>query len=122
MFSNSSAQYERQSIDTVVAFTPGTKQTSGQTPAFFPKNIVGVPDPRADTAVPVTDPRSVCSIGYGGTITVGFSNHVVVDGPGADFTVFENAFLFSSTRTYAEPATVEVSRDGIIYKLFPYNT
>lgn len=116
------AQAERVAIDTVVAFTPGTKQTSGQGPAFFPKNIFGVPDPRADTSVPVTDPRSVCSIGFGGSITVGFSKHVVVDGPGPDFTVFENAFRFGNNRVYAEPAMVEVSSDGLNYKLFPYDT
>lgn len=116
-----SAQFERASIDTVIAFTPGTKQTSGQGPSFFPKNIFGVPDVRADTAVPITDPRAVCSIGYGGTITVGFSKHVLVDGPGADFTIFENAFRYGNKRMYAEPATVEVSTDGVDYKLFPYD-
>lgn len=116
------AQTERVTIDTVFAFTPGTKQTSGQGPSLFPKNIFGVPDPRADTSVPVTDPRSVCSIGYGGSITVGFTKHVVVDGPGPDFTVFENAFRYGNNRVYAEPATVEVSSDGVMYKLFPYDT
>ncbi len=115
------AQYERVAIDTVLAFSPGTKQTSGQGPSFFPKNIFGVPDSRADTIVPVTDPRQVCSIGYGGTITVGFSKHFVVDGPGADFTIFENAFRYSSNRVYAEPAMVEVSTDGVIYSQFPYD-
>lgn len=116
------AQYEQVSIDTVVAFAPGTKQNSGQAPTVFPKNIFGLRDARADTAVPVTDARSVCSIGYGGVITVGFTKHVVVDGPGADFTIFENAFRYAGTRIYAEPAFVEVSSDGIDYKLFPYDT
>lgn len=115
-------QYERTSIDTVIAFTPGAKQTSGQGPSVFPKNIFGVPDQRADTAVAVTDPRSICSIGYGGSITVGFTNHVIVDGPGPDFTVFENAFHYGNNRTYAEPGIVEVSSDGNVYKQFPYDS
>src|SRR5207249_3673931 len=48
--------------------------------------------------------------------------NVVVDGPGPDFTVFENPFLVRGTTTgvpYAEPGTVSVSADGVHWAAFP---
>ncbi len=62
------------------------------------------------------------SLGLGGAITVAFTDNVVVDRPGPDFTVFENAFLLSGTETgppYAEPGTVSVSADGVHWATFP---
>jgi hypothetical protein len=56
----------------------------------------------------------VVSLGNGGWIVLGFGGTELVDGPGADFVVFENPFQYGSDETtvYAEPATVEVSTDG----------
>jgi len=62
------------------------------------------------------------SLGLGGSIVVAFTDNVVVDGPGPDFTVFENAFLLRGATTlppFAEPATVQASADGIHYRTFP---
>jgi hypothetical protein len=62
------------------------------------------------------------SLGLGGSITVAFTDNVIVDRPGPDFTVFENAFLLSGVETgvpYAEPGTVSVSADGEHWLSFP---
>lgn len=62
------------------------------------------------------------SLGLGGSITLAFTDNVIVNGPGPDFTVFENAFLLSGLVTgtpFAEPATVSVSADGAHWATFP---
>src|SRR5439155_1687171 len=62
------------------------------------------------------------SLGLGGSIVLEFTDNVVVDGPGPDFTVFENPFLVRGTTTgvpYAEPGTVSVSADGVHWAAFP---
>lgn len=56
----------------------------------------------------------VCPIGRGGEITFYFSRPLV-DGPGADFAVFENGYV----DTFLELAFVEVSTDGIHFVRFP---
>lgn len=58
---------------------------------------------------------------FGGQIVVEFSDNVIVDGPGADFTVFENAFYVGgvSTNRFMEPAVVYVSQNGSSWKRFP---
>jgi len=53
----------------------------------------------------------VVSLGNGGQIVVGFGAGRIVDGPGADLVVFENAFE-SGPNVFAELASVEVSADG----------
>ena len=63
---------------------------------------------------------------YGGTITLEFVDNEVWDGPGADFTIFENVFYVcnaagvpdSETR-FMEPAIVSVSQDGVNWRQFP---
>lgn len=62
------------------------------------------------------------SLGLGGSIVVAFTDNVVVNGPGVDFTVFENPFLQRGLTTclpFAEPATVSVSADGVHWRAFP---
>jgi hypothetical protein len=62
------------------------------------------------------------SLGLRGSIVVEFTDNVIVDGPGADLVVFENAFLVRGTTTiapFAEPAWVSVSADGVTYRTFP---
>jgi hypothetical protein len=62
------------------------------------------------------------SLGLGGSIVVEFADNVVVDGPGPDLTVFENAFLIRGLTTlppFAEPGIVSVSADGVTYRAFP---
>jgi hypothetical protein len=116
------AQWGRASIDTVYAFVPGTGQNAGQGPAVFPANIFGSPALVAREDVQATDPNDVCSIGLGGVIVVGWKGAVVVDGPGADLTVFENAFRYGNGRLFAEPARIDVSADGVHWTSFPMDT
>ncbi|HXJ36418.1 MAG TPA: thrombospondin type 3 repeat-containing protein [Candidatus Eisenbacteria bacterium] len=62
------------------------------------------------------------SLGLGGEITVAFTDNAIVNRPGADFTVFENAFLLSGLVTgvpFAEPGQVSVSADGVTWLDFP---
>ncbi|MEM7807980.1 MAG: PEP-CTERM sorting domain-containing protein, partial [Planctomycetota bacterium] len=54
-----------------------------------------------------------------GQITVTFPTGIA-DGPGADFAVFENGFVFPSDPfLFAELAFVEVSSDGLTFARFP---
>ncbi len=59
----------------------------------------------------------VLTLGVGGDVTLAF-DVTLTDGPGADFTVFENGFVFSGT-VFAEVAFVEVSTDGVTFARFP---
>jgi hypothetical protein len=65
----------------------------------------------------------VVSLGAGGQITVAFHGSLIVDGPGLDFTVFENPFLVPSGNIagppFAEAARVSVSADGVNFVDFP---
>jgi hypothetical protein len=65
-----------------------------------------------------TGSLDVVSLGNGGAIVLGFAGNGIVDGPGVDFVVFENAFEFGES-TFAEVATVEVSADGITWVSYP---
>lgn len=62
----------------------------------------------------------VFAIGLGGEIVVGFDVDIA-DGPGPDFTVFENVFLAGGKEDapVAEPGEVSVSMDGIDWVTFP---
>lgn len=108
--------------DTVLHFIPGTGGTTGQGPAFFPANIFRGPDPKATETMATTDPREICALGVGGEIIVGVKGHMITNGPGVDFIIFENAFIGPRGRVYAEPATVSVSADGIEWHTFPYDS
>ncbi|MEO7112284.1 MAG: hypothetical protein ABI183_17695, partial [Polyangiaceae bacterium] len=64
----------------------------------------------------------VVSLGTGGSITLSFAPNAIVDGTGADFIVFENAFLTNPTdpsTVFAEPGEVSVSDDGTTWTTFP---
>lgn len=59
---------------------------------------------------------------YGGSITLKFSDNIVVNGPGPDFTIFENPFrLEGTTLHWIEPGIVEVSTDGTNFYRFPFD-
>jgi hypothetical protein len=111
--------------DAVERFTPGTGQTTGQGSEYFPHNVLGLPDTSARYETATTDPNQIVSLGLGGEIVLRFDRHLIVDGPGPDFTVFENAFhykLGQKERIYAEPGEVSVSRDGIMFVSFPFDS
>lgn len=110
--------------DAVVAFDAGDPW-SGAGSTFFPDNVLGppAPDPAISSTNPAYRAQDVLSLGYGGSITLAFTNNVVMNGDGADFIVFENVFIpFGSTLPVREPATVSVSQDGETWHTFPYDT
>ncbi len=66
----------------------------------------------------------VVSLGSSGWIELAFTDNVIVDGPGVDFSVFENAFLtlgvgFTTLPPFSEPGRVSVSQDGVAWFSFP---
>jgi hypothetical protein len=65
----------------------------------------------------------VVALGIGGSITLRFDPPMICDGPGADFTVFENVFHSGSASgpLFTEYAFVAVSQDGITFFEFPYD-
>ena len=65
---------------------------------------------------------------YGGSIVISFENNLAYDGPGADFTVFENVFYINNAAgqpdpntRMMEPAVVSVSQDGVTWFTFPFD-
>jgi len=102
--------------DRVVTYTVGTGGGSGE--AGLPGVVLGAPH-GGGAFHGSTD---TFSLGLGGSITLAFHDNVVVDGPGPDLLVFENAFLPTGLTTlspFAEPALVEVSGDGVDWHAFP---
>jgi hypothetical protein len=97
--------------DSLVSYTQGTN--GGYNAAMLPGVVLGKPL-GGELTVGSLD---VVSIGLNGSLVVRFDDNVIVDGPGADFTVFENAFIPTgsggSQPPYAEPALVKVSQDGV---------
>ncbi len=102
-------------ITKVVSFTPGTCAGYGQ--SGMPTVVEGPPiGGGADMGS--TD---VVSLGGQGEIVVSFAPNTIVDGPGADFLVFENAFdvAGNAANIFAEPGEVSVSDDGVTWTVFP---
>ncbi len=110
--------------DEVVSFTPGA-DCSGYGSEYYPFNIIGPPDRRKSITETnqSNDPRELLSLGTDGEIVVGFTNNVVFNGPGPDFTVFENPFksLWDGSH-FVEAGIVSVSQDGQNWYTFPYDT
>jgi len=103
-------------LDAVVRYTIGTGGGAGEDK--LPGVVLGAP--RGGGAFQGSS--DTFSLGLGGSIVVEFTDNVVVDGPGVDFTVFENAFLVRGLTIqppYAEPGTVSVSADGVHWATFP---
>lgn len=80
---------------------------------FVPANALGGPRGAGLTNGSV----DVCTLGVGGSLTLAF-DVVIVNGPGADFSVFENGFLASGA-PFCEVAYVEVSSNGVDFARFP---
>ncbi len=100
-------------------------QFGGRGEANLPNSVLGLPDTTGREEVAATDPKQILSLGLDGTITLEFVDHYVTDGPGADITVFENPFLYrlgDRERVYAEPGEVSVSRDGVTWHAFPFDS
>jgi hypothetical protein len=102
-------------VTSVVSFTPTACTGYGQ--SSMP-GIVEGPPVGGGTDHGSTD---VVSLGSGGSIVVSFAPNAIVDGPGADFIVFENPFWIGGNPSdpYAEPGEVSVSDDGVTWTTFP---
>jgi len=70
-----------------------------------------------------TGSLDVLSLGTGGEIVLDFGEGGIVDGPGPDFIVFENAFWpdGQAASVFAEPAEVSVSNDDLSWSTFVCN-
>lgn len=109
-------------INRVFSFTPAEGQNLGQGEEFFPANIFGIPSRIASDKVAEATESEILSLGFGGEIIVGISDNLIVDGEGADFTIFENVFENPiNGRLFKEPAIVSVSKDGVNFTEFPYD-
>jgi hypothetical protein len=98
--------------DEVVSFAPGESAGFGQD--RFPGVVLGAPV----GVGPDNGSLDVLSLGRAGSITLRFTDVGVVDGPGVDLLVFENAFTFPSGSTFAETGVVSVSEDGANWRAF----
>ena len=99
-------------ISCVASVTPGAG--AGHGADRFPEIIYGVPHGAGDHGGSV----DVLSLGTDGEIVVGFGGNGIVDGEGADFIVFENAFL-AGKKPFKELAQISVSDDGTTWTAFP---
>src|SRR5262245_2445483 len=102
--------------DRVVTHVIGTGGGAGE--SELPSIVLG--PPRGGGAFQGSTDTS--SLGLGGTITLAFDDNVIVDQPGPDLIVFENAFLprgLTTLAPFAEPAAVEVSGDGADWHSLP---
>jgi hypothetical protein len=70
----------------------------------------------AADALGAADGLSLVSLGDGGRITLTF-DAPITNGPGADFAVFENSFVFGG-QVFAELGLVEVSSNGVDFVRF----
>jgi hypothetical protein len=117
-----SAQTQRfaAGVDTVFSVRWGAGQDFGR--ERFPANVLGLPDSAARANTPSANPLHICSLGMGGEIVIGWGGAILRDGEGADFTIFENAFTRFDGRVFAEPAKVAVSKDGVHFVEFPFDS
>ena len=92
----------------VVSFVPGEGAGFGEN--AMPDVVLGPPEGKGERAASL----DVLSLGAGGLIVLGFGDQMIVDGPGPDFVVFENAFYADGDpeQVFAELAEVSVSEDG----------
>ncbi len=65
----------------------------------------------------------VIALGGGGEIVLRFDEPVICDGPGVDFTVFENAFHSGTVNgaIFDELGYIAVSQDGVNFVEFPFD-
>jgi len=91
----------------VVHFKAG--DTGGFGEDGLPDVVLGGPEGGGDSKGSL----DVVSLGKGGEIVLRFDKNQIVDGPGVDFIVFENAFL-----GWQETGEVAVSGDGVSWHAF----
>ena len=98
---------------TSVTYGPG----AGFGQDAMPDIVLGPPEGGGNLAGSL----DVVSLGNGGSIVLGLAPQTLVDGPGPDFVVFENAFLAGGdpSAPFAEIGAVSVSEDGETWVDFP---
>ncbi|RPH92289.1 MAG: T9SS C-terminal target domain-containing protein [Calditrichaeota bacterium] len=108
--------------DSVFSFIPGLGGGYGEN--YFPENVLGPPDqsPGLNEFVGSNRPQEVLSLGKGGQIILEFTDNVITNGEGADFTIFENVFISAfDQKPFIEAGIVAVSQDGKTFIEFPYD-
>lgn len=102
----------------VESFTPGT--SAGYNQDKMPGIVLGPPVGKGNEAGSL----DVVSLGAAGEIVLAFGDVGIVDGPGPDLVVFENAFWPNgdATQVFAELGEVSVSEDGDTWHTFPCDT
>lgn len=107
--------------DRVASFTPGVN--SGFGAAYFPGNVLGAPHGTTNPQTPNFSQQDLLSLGTGGQIVLEFTSSEIVDGPGPDFTVFENPVqpISDPTQSFVDSATVSVSDNGTTWAIFPFH-
>ncbi len=107
-------------LDDVVSYTVGQNggynAGEGGTENLLPDVVLGPPYGLGQNAGSL----DVVSLGNGGSITVAFTDNRVVDGPGPDFTIFENAFNSPGLGIFTEVAVVAASENGVDFVEFPH--
>jgi hypothetical protein len=98
----------------IESFEPGPG--AGYHQDELPDVVLGPPQGKG----PEAGSLDVLSLGAGGSIVLSFGEHAMVDGPGADFVVFENAFWpgGDASVVFAELGEVSVSQDGDTWYTF----
>jgi hypothetical protein len=101
-------------VTKVVSFTPG--DCAGFGLADMPAVVLGPPVGGGA----YLGSLDVVSFGVHGEIVLSFEPNAIVDGPGADFVVFENSFWAGGDplKVNAELGEVSVSDDGATWKTF----
>lgn len=102
-------------VTAVTSFTPG--ECAGFGIPSMPGVVEGPPVGGGD----LQGSLDVVSLGVGGEIVVSFEPNAIVDGPGPDFIVFENAFYAAGdpSKPAADLGEVSVSEDGATWKTWP---
>jgi len=96
----------------VISFSPGSGAGFGQDE--LPDIVLGAPRGGGQ----FRGSLDVLSLGVGGEIVLELGEDVV-DRPGTDLIVFENAFSFGGGLTFIEPGAVAFSQDGIAFLEVP---
>lgn len=100
----------------------GAGQTTGQGANYFPYNVLGAVSTGVSATTPASLPEEIVSLGRNGSVSVGFESPII-NGIGADFTVFENAFeITGGLGIFDEWLIVSVSNDGENWFTFPYDS
>jgi hypothetical protein len=107
-------------LDDVLSYTAGQNggynAGEGGTENLLPSVVLGAPYGLGAGAGSL----DVVSLGNGGSITLAFTDNRIVDGPGPDFTVFENPFNSPGLGIFTEVGVVAASVDGVNFVEFPH--